>query len=64
MEKSYRIHTNISQDTLLNVNMKQSFDYAALRGLSKARYGSASLPLSKPPKGSIRASGSWASRMN
>ena len=33
MEKSYRIHTNISQDTLLNVNMKQSFDFLEVLSL-------------------------------
>lgn len=27
MEKSYRIHTNISNDTILNVNMEQDFDF-------------------------------------
>lgn len=27
MEKSYRIHTNITNDTVLNVNMEQDFDF-------------------------------------
>ncbi len=27
MDKSYRIHTNISSDTVLNVNMKQDFEF-------------------------------------
>ena len=33
MEKSYRIHTNISRDTLLNVNMKQDFDFLEILSL-------------------------------
>ena len=33
MEKSYRIHTNISNDTVLNVNMKQDFDFMEILSL-------------------------------
>ena len=33
MEKSYRIYTNISNDTLLNVNMKQDFDFLEILSL-------------------------------
>jgi hypothetical protein len=33
MEKSYRIHTNISTDTILNVNMKQDFDFMEILSL-------------------------------
>ena len=33
MEKSYRIHTNISSDTVLNVNMKQDFDFLEVLSL-------------------------------
>jgi hypothetical protein len=33
MEKSYRIHTNISKDTFLNVNMKQDFDFLEVLSL-------------------------------
>ena len=33
MEKNYRIHTNISRDTVLNVNMKQDFDFLEVLSL-------------------------------
>ena len=33
MEKSFRIHTNITGDTLLNVNMKQDFDFLEILSL-------------------------------
>lgn len=33
MDKSYRIHTNISQDTLLQVNMEQDFDFLEVLSL-------------------------------
>ena len=33
MDKSYRIHTNISKDTLLQVNMKQDFDFLEVLSL-------------------------------
>ena len=33
MDKSYRIHTNIIQDTLLQVNMKQDFDFLEVLSL-------------------------------
>lgn len=33
MENSYRIHTNITGDTLLNVNMKQDFDFLEILSL-------------------------------
>ena len=33
MNKSYRIHTNISSDTVLNVNMKQDFDFLEVLSL-------------------------------
>ena len=33
MEKSYRIHTNIAEDTLLQVNMKQDFDFLEVLSL-------------------------------
>ena len=37
MEKSYRIHTNISSDTVLNVNMKQDFDFLEVLSLKLAQ---------------------------
>ena len=37
MEKSYRIHTNISSDTVLNVNMKQDFDFLEVLTLKLAQ---------------------------
>ena len=33
MDKSYRIHTNIAEDTLLQVNMKQDFDFLEVLSL-------------------------------
>lgn len=33
MDKNYRIHTNISKDTVLNVNMKQDFDFLEVLSL-------------------------------
>ena len=33
MEKSFRIHTNIIKDTLLNVNLKQDFDFMEILSL-------------------------------
>ena len=33
MDKSYRIHTNISSDTFLNVNMRQDFDFLEVLSL-------------------------------
>ena len=33
MDKNYRIHTNISSDTILNVNMKQDFDFLEILSL-------------------------------
>ena len=33
MEKNYRIHTNIASDTVLNVNMKQDFDFMEILSL-------------------------------
>lgn len=33
MDKSYRIHTDISKDTILNVNMKQDFDFLEVLSL-------------------------------
>ena len=33
MDKSYRIHTNISSDTVLDVNMKQDFDFLEVLSL-------------------------------
>ena len=33
MEKSFRIHTNITEDTLLNVNMQQDFDFLEILSL-------------------------------
>lgn len=33
MDKSYRIHTNISSDTFLNVNMQQDFDFLEVLSL-------------------------------
>ena len=33
MEKSFRIHTNIIKDTLLNVNLKQDFDFLEVLSL-------------------------------
>lgn len=33
MDKSYRIHTNISNDTVLNVNMHQDFDFLEVLSL-------------------------------
>lgn len=33
MEKSYRIHTNIASDTVLNVNMQQDFDFLEVLSL-------------------------------
>ena len=33
MDKSYRIHTEITKDTLLNVNMKQDFDFLEVLSL-------------------------------
>ena len=33
MEKSFRIHTNIIRDTLLNVNMRQDFDFLEVLSL-------------------------------
>ena len=33
MEKNYRVHTNISSDTFLNVNMKQDFDFLEILSL-------------------------------
>ena len=37
MDKSYRIHTNISSDTVLNVNMKQDFDFLEVLTLKLAQ---------------------------
>jgi len=37
MEKSYRIHTNISSDTVLNVNMKQDFNFLEVLSLKLAQ---------------------------
>ena len=37
MEKSYRIHTNISSDTVLNVNMKQDFEFLEVLSLKLAQ---------------------------
>lgn len=33
MDKNYRIHTNISQDTILHVDMRQSFDFLEVLSL-------------------------------
>ena len=33
MDKSYRIHTNIAEDTLLQVNMEQDFDFLEVLSL-------------------------------
>jgi hypothetical protein len=33
MEKSFRVHTNITGDTMLNVNMKQDFDFLEILSL-------------------------------
>jgi len=33
MDKSFRVHTNISSDTVLNVNMKQDFDFLEVLSL-------------------------------
>ena len=33
MDKNYRIHTNINSDTLLNVNMRQDFDFIEVLSL-------------------------------
>ena len=33
MDKSYRIHTNISRDTVLNVNMQQDYDFLEVLSL-------------------------------
>ena len=33
MEKSYRIHTNIINDTVLNVNMQQDYDFLEVLSL-------------------------------
>ena len=33
MEKSYRIHTNVGSDTVLNVNMRQDFDFLEVLSL-------------------------------
>ena len=37
MDKSYRIHTNISKDTVLNVNMKQDFEFLEVLSLKLAQ---------------------------
>ena len=37
MDKSYRIHTNISSDTVLNVNMKQDFEFLEVLSLKLAQ---------------------------
>ena len=37
MDKSYRIHTNISSDTVLNVNMKQDFEFLDVLSLKLAQ---------------------------
>ena len=33
MEKSFRVHANITKDTLLNVNMQQDFDFLEILSL-------------------------------
>lgn len=37
MDKSYRIHTNITNDTVLNVNMQQDFDFLEVLSLKLAQ---------------------------